>query len=288
MATTKLTTLSAERLNGVAAGVAAQEYPDWSFIPEPEPVEDFMQQENTMFRIVDALMSRYKDCPDVIVSGGGGYLCYDRADMNARRVPDCMVAFGVNRAAIRDRRGYLIWEVGKPPDVVMEVASDSTKNNDLYDKRALYAELGIGEYWRLDETGGDLYGEPLVGEYLADGEYKRYELHRDEYGRIWSHSEALGLNLFWDGELRWFAIYDPVADYEYLDPEDARQVIATERREREDAQRTIEDRDRTIQAERQAREDAQRELESERRERERERLALETRIKELERQQWQE
>lgn len=257
MATTKTTTSSAERLNGVAS----PEYPDWSFVPEPEPVEDFMQQEKTMFRIVDVLMSRYKDRPDVIVSGGGGYLCYDRSDMNERRVPDCMVAFGVNAAAIRDKRGYLIWEVGKPPDVVMEVASDSTKNNDLYDKRALYAELGIGEYWRLDETGGDLYGEPLVGEYLVDGEYRRYELHEDEYGRVWSHSEALGMNLYWDGELRRFGIYDPGAGYDYLDPEDARRVI-------EDRDRALADKDRALEAERRAREAAEAriaELERERR-----------------------
>ena len=267
MTTTKTTT-SAERLNGVAA----REYPDWSFVPEPEPVEDFMQQEQTMFRIVPFLMSRYKDRADVIVSGGGGYICYDPSDMNERRVPDCMVAFGVNRAAIRDKGGYLIWEVGKPPDVVMEVASDSTKNNDLYDKRALYAELGIGEYWRLDETGGDLYGDVLVGEYLVDGKYRRYELHEDEYGRVWSHSEALGLNLYWDGELRWFGMYNPVSGVDYLDPEDGQRVIA-------DRERTIADRERELEAERRAREDVQRELEAERRARE----AAEARIAELER-----
>lgn len=225
MATAK-TNASGHRINGIAA----REYPDWSFIPEPEPVEDFMQQQDTLFRIVSFLMSRYKHRPDALVSGGRGYICYDRADMNAMCVPDCMVAFGVDVAAIRARGGYLIWEVGKPPDVVMEMATESTKDNDLYDKRALYAELGIGEYWRLDETGGDLYGEPPVGEYLVDGEYRRYELHRGADGRVWAHSEALGLNLYWDGELRRFGIYDPVGEYDYLDPEDARRVIETQRR----------------------------------------------------------
>lgn len=234
MATAKITA-SAHRLNGVAA----RECPDWSFIPEPEPVEDFMQQQDTLFRIASFLMSRYKYRPDALVSGGRGYICYDRADVNAMRVPDCMVAFGVDEDAIRARGGYLIWEVGKPPDVVMEMATESTKYADLHDKRALYAELGIGEYWRLDETGGDLYGEPLVGEYLVDGEYRRYELREDEYGRVWSHSEALGLNLYWDGELRRFGIYDPVADYDYLDPEDARRELEAERRAREAAEARI-------------------------------------------------
>ena len=235
MATAKTTAL-ARRVNGFAA----REYPDWSFIPEPEPVEDFMRQERTLFRIVHILMSRYKHCPDALVSGGRGYICYDRADVNAMQAPDCIMAFGVDGTAIRKRGGYLMWEAGKPPDVVMEVATPITKNIDLHYKRALYAELGIGEYWRLDETGGDLYGEPLVGEYLADGEYRRYELHRDEYGRIWSHSEALGLNLYWDGELRRFGIYDPVAGYDYLDPEDARRVIEAQRQAREQERLALE------------------------------------------------
>ena len=46
MAIAKITA-SADRLNGIAA----REYPNWSFIPEPEPVEDFMRQERTLFRI---------------------------------------------------------------------------------------------------------------------------------------------------------------------------------------------------------------------------------------------
>ncbi len=217
---------SARRLNGVAA----REYPDWSFIPEPEPVEDFMRQERTLFRIAHILMSRYKHRPDALVSGGRGYICYDRADADAMQAPDCMAAFGVDAAAIRKRGGYLIWEVGKPPDVVMEIATPITKDIDLHYKRALYEELGIGEYWRLDETGGDLYGEPLVGEYLADGEYRRYGLRQDAAGRVWGRSEALGLDLYWDGELRRFGIYDPVAGYDYLDPEDARRVIEAQRR----------------------------------------------------------
>ena len=278
MATAK-TNASGHRINVIAA----REYPDWSFIPEPEPVEDFMQQQDTLFRIVSFLMSRYKHRPDALVSGGRGYVCYDRMDMNAMFAPDCMVAFGVNEDAIRARGGYLIWEVGKPPDVVMEMATESTKYADLHDKRALYADLGIGEYWRLDETDGELYGEPLVGEYLVDGEYRRYELHRDADGRVWAHSEALGLNLYWDGELRRFGIYDPVGEYDYLDPEDARRVIEAQRRglgiydpaagydylDAEDARRVIEAQRRALEYQRW----------------QRERLALGAQIADMEREQ---
>ena len=199
---------------GLAAAVTAveAEYPDWSFVPDPEPVEDGMQQEPTLFRILPMLKAHFHNRADTLVAGAG-FLCYDRSNLNARLAPDCMVAFGVDPDAIRRRNGYLIWEVGKPPDLVMEVASESTAPNDIGRKRVLYAAMGIGEYWRLDATGGDLYGEPLAGEYLLDDEYRRYELSADPDGGIWAHSDLLDLNICWDG-MR-FGIQDPLTS-EYL------------------------------------------------------------------------
>ena len=158
-----------------------QDYPDWSFIPDPEPIEDAMQQEPTNTKIRDLIRTFFPDRPDVLVVGEG-YLTWDRANRNSRLVPDCIVAFGVNAEQIRGRNGYCIWEVGKPPDVVMEVASPTTKDKDLTEKRDRYASLGIGEYWRLDPTGGALYGEPIIGERLVNGEYRRCETRVDLTG----------------------------------------------------------------------------------------------------------
>ena len=101
---------------------------------------------------------------------------------------------------------YLLWEVS-PPDFALEIGSRSTARNDLVSKRALDARLGIGEYWRYDKTGGNFYGEPVVGEYLEDGEYRRLEMHREANGMVWAHSPTLNLDLCWDeGRLRY---YDP-------------------------------------------------------------------------------
>ena len=197
MATTDLTTTTTTT------------FPDWSFIEDPEPVEDAMQQELTIEYIVGALRSHFRHRDDVLVSGAAGFLCYDRTNLNARVVPDCLVAFGVAAAAIRDRNAYLIWEAGKPPDFVAEVASESTASNDLGHKRDLYARLGIQEYWRFDATGGSLYGSPLVGERLVDGEYQRYELHTDADGDIWAHSALLDLDFRWDGDM--FRVRDSVS-----------------------------------------------------------------------------
>ena len=41
------------------------------------------------------------------------------------RYPDLLIAFNVNPAANKARKGYLIPEQGKPPDFVMELASES-------------------------------------------------------------------------------------------------------------------------------------------------------------------
>ena len=64
------------------------------------------------------------------------------------------MAFGVDPAAIFARNGYVISEVGKPPDFVLEVASESTGRRDYTHKRAIYAEYGVAEYWRFDRSGG--------------------------------------------------------------------------------------------------------------------------------------
>ena len=130
--------------------------------------------------------------------------------------------------------GYLIWEAGKPPDVVIEVASPNTASRDLGIKRDIYADIAVPEYWRLDPTGGDLYGEPLVGDRLVDGEYRRFALYRDADGRILSHSPAMNLDLYWDGAD--FGIYDPATRQYLRGLLEERRETARERRMRQAAE----------------------------------------------------
>ena len=201
-----------------------------------------MQQELPILRIFGILEGHYRARPDALVFSGGGFIYYDRYDMNAKRAPDCTIAFGVNAARIRARQAYMVWEAGKPPDVAIEVASSSTAVRDIGVKREIYAEIGIGEYWRLDPTGGDLYGAPLMGERLANGEYMRYPVYRDAKGRLASRSEALNFVFYWDGVV--FGIHDPVTGEDKLDiPEYDRALAAANQ---------------TIEAERQARLEEQR------------------------------
>ena len=131
--------------------------------------------------------------------------------------PDLLVAFDVDPAAHRRRNGYLIPEQGKPPDFVLEVASEGTARRDETVRRGNYAAMGIPEYWRFDDTGGKLYQAALAGDRLADGEYRPIPVCWVAGGGYWGHSEVLGLDLCWiGGELR------------FWDPEDGGYLAAHE------------------------------------------------------------
>ena len=181
----------------------------------PEPLPEAMYQERILLEIYLLLTHHLTDTPgrsDVLVSSNT-FLCYDRSNLNRYITPDCYVALGVDEAAIRSRRLYLPWEAGKPPDLALEMASESTARNDIGGKRLRYESIGVGEYWRFDATGGDYYGEPLVGERLVDGRYQRFEITRQPDGALRGYSPTLDLNLVWqpqpDGE-GWLHLYDPV------------------------------------------------------------------------------
>ena len=166
------------------------------------------------------LRVHFRNSPDVRVNGNT-LLYYMQGNPQISVSPDCYVAMGLSpeqQENINRNNTYRLWEVGKPPDFVMEVASYSTKTADLVSKRALYASLGIGEYWRYDHSGGDHYGEPLVGERLVDGEYRPLRMREDDDGRVWARSDALNLDIYWDnGDLRF---WNPVTEEWLLNHEE--------------------------------------------------------------------
>ena len=153
------------------------------------------------------------------------------------RYPDLLIAFDANPAAILPRNGYLIPEQGKPPDFVLEVASESTGKIDEDQKRRDYAGMGVPEYWRFDYTGGNFHSVPLAGDRLVDGEYQPVAITRIDDEHYWGHSEALNLDLCWEqGDLRWF---DPV-EQRYLptfDDERTARIVAETQRDAAEAER---------------------------------------------------
>ena len=176
--------------------------PDAPPLPDAVPPDDLMLQNPDIHYVLQILNDvMVGDRTDVFMDTNT-IVYYDPADRNRRVQPDVYIAFDVDADAIRHRNGYVIWEQGKPPDFVLEVASESTAGNDTGWKRDLYAGLGVPEYWRFDATGGELYGQALAGDRLAGSQYEPLPIHSAPDGAAWGFSPFLRLNLRWnDGRL---------------------------------------------------------------------------------------
>ena len=116
-------------------------------------------------------------------------------DLRIAIAPDYYRSKNVDVSRIRDDTGYNLWDIGKPPEWALEVASRSTHRRDLYEKPDIYARIGVSELWMFDPTGGELYGQALMGFTLADGEYEPVEIGENEHGLPSGYSEELGLRL---------------------------------------------------------------------------------------------
>ena len=173
-------------------------YPETDGMPLP----DGAYQAPLYYKVNAELDVHFKDDPHTIVNGNT-FIYYTEGDPRRSVAPDCFVIFDVSDEAlesIKRHNTHLLWEIGKAPDFVLEIGSKSTADEDLGRKRDLYAQIGVREYWRYDATGGDFYGEGLVGESLVDGEYRRLDMHVGDDGSTWGHSEVLGLDIWWSDE----------------------------------------------------------------------------------------
>lgn len=176
-------------------------------LPDPPPREPFVANQFPHSARANYMLSWIFRNRDDVFWGGEGFLCIDTRPGSIRFVPDCMVAYGVDPDYVFARNGYVISEMGKPPDFVMEIGSRTTGRVDVARKREGYASFGVPEYWRFDETGGDYHGQPLAGDRLVGGVYQPIPLHYEPDGTIWGHSEILGIDIYWqDKKLR---IFDP-------------------------------------------------------------------------------
>ncbi len=239
---------------------------------EPVLKPEAMEQEQPMQELLGLLASRFTDFgqrPDTFLSSNT-ILCYDPHDLNVRVSPDVYLAFGVDAQAIRPRKLYLPWEVGKPPDWVLEIGSASTGREDVGRKRDLYARIRVPEYWRFDPQDGEYHGEKLAGDQLVGGVYRPIALTTAPDGILKGYSEVLGLSLCWDNN--WPRLYDPATN-SYLT--NWRQERAARQAERAayEAQAAVEQAERL--AERAAREAAENRAASEQAGRLRERTARE-------------
>ena len=177
--------------------------------PEREPDDMTSYRQLTAPSIVEPLR-HYLGNLETTLMTGDHYLCRTIApNLAGSRYPDLLIAFDADLEAYQRSNGYIIAEQGKPPDFVLEIASHSTGSEDVGDKRDDYADFGIPEYWRFDETAnGSWHGARLAGDRLVNGEYQPIAIERMPGGILQGYSPILNLLLRWEsGELRW---HDPV------------------------------------------------------------------------------
>jgi Uma2 family endonuclease len=143
------------------------------FYPESDgkPMAESELHLEEMVYVWQSLKRRFKAEPDVFV-GANLFLYYRKGDPRAVVAPDSFVVKGVPKRlpGNRRRRTYLLWEEGMVPCFVLETTSASTRREDR-DKREIYEQLGVDEYFQFDPEGE--YLEPrLQGLRLAGGHYR--------------------------------------------------------------------------------------------------------------------
>ena len=173
--------------------------------PEREP-DDMTSAEHLSETGLHHHLKQFLGNPDTTIVSGEKYVTAERG--GEMRYPDLLVAFGVDPADYRETNGYVIAEQGRPPDWVLEIASEGTGHVDVGEKREFYERLGIPEYWRFDQTPtGQWHGTRLAGDRLMNGEYVAIEIETLPDGVLQGYSPALNLHLRWvQGEL---AFHDP-------------------------------------------------------------------------------
>ena len=123
--------------------IAADErYP--GLVPLPDPPEVPRMQEHTHITRADqTLKTWFRHRPGTLVNGKG-YLCLDRQNIRRSPYPDCVVAFDVDPDRITATNGYVISEVGKPPEFLLEFGSSTTGRRDYTVKRETVRPDGRG------------------------------------------------------------------------------------------------------------------------------------------------
>jgi len=179
--------------------------PRYIYYPESdgEPMAETDTHRKQMMYLLDALEDHFRDDPNVYVAGNL-FVYYQEGDPGRVVAPDVFVVKGVPK---RDRRIYQVWKEDKGPDVVFELTSRGTRQEDLGPKKGTYEMLGVEEYFIFDPLGE--YLEPrLVGFRLAKWGYRPIEGEEPLVSRV------LGLELRVEGEM--LRLVDPATGEKLL------------------------------------------------------------------------
>lgn len=185
------TTATETELAGRAPAAAeASAKPGEIEYPEQNWIAQSIAHGDAVLQAAAALRSHFRERTDVLVAMELA-VYYRRGNNQLWLQPDVLVVLG---GSPENRSSYRIWEEGKAPDFVLEVASPATAGNDAKHKAQEYARIGVQEYWRLDPDG-TLMGSALEGYEASGGKYDPVQpvMSSGRERRYWSR--VLGLEL---------------------------------------------------------------------------------------------
>ena len=225
------------------------EYPDSDghFLPE-NPL-----QSNAIVELRNSLKQHFHGVPNVVLEGDM-FMYYAQGEADKRRVrgrrvgkyvaPDVFVVLDHRP---RKRSTYKLWEEGKPPDFAVEVISPSSELRNRRDKKALYARIGVQEYF-LFQPDVQRSEPRLVGYTLRGGKYRELGPDAALPGAGSVLSEVLGVSFRPEGELLRVRDLGSGKDYPWLEewrPErEAKEAALVRAEERADRERERADRER--------------------------------------------
>lgn len=152
-------------------------------------------------------------------------LFYAQGYPKLRVAPDVMVIYDVEPGG---RDSYKLWEEKQVPQVIFEMTSKKTKEEDQTTKKDLYERLEVKEYWLFDPKG-EWIPEKLQG----------YRLRGDRYEPITdSRSEPLQLRLTIEDKLMGF--YSEETGKKLLVPGELSAALQEETQARLDAEKRAE------------------------------------------------
>ena len=129
--------------------------------------------------------------------GGNMFIYFSMEQVRNKdfRGPDFFAVLGVPKT---ERKSWVVWEEGKAPNIVIELLSESTRNEDKTRKKEIYQnQMRVPEYFWYDPFNPDDW----AGFYLNGSEYQ--PLTREQRDRYLSQQLDLAL-------VRWSGVYKGV------------------------------------------------------------------------------
>ncbi len=201
------------------------EYPE----TDGKPMAETDRHRDLMVDLIAAARYHFQHDAEVYISGNL-LLYYVEGDPRKCVAPDFFFVRGVTPG---QRRIYKLWEEGVVPQLVVELTSRKTHREDLGDKRRLYEELGVLEYYLFDPEGVR-FRPPLQGFRRQSDGFRAVQAEARADGSYVFSSRVLGLELHGRGDT-----------LRFVDPERGEPVpvfddfvrIAAEERRRADFER---------------------------------------------------